>query len=245
MKVQIITSLIIMFFTLGGSAMAKTEVAYPKPAEEGDFTVFAYSADRVFVLDSTGKIGYSLDTVKKSTVGRFKPDVAMAKASTWAGKELWILDQETEKIYQVESKKGTVLRSIPAPKPEGEGEWSYEGLAWDGEYLWVTYFAGFSSKIHRVNPQNGEVVQSFYADAHPRGLYCDGKNLWTLCYNGSETPSVIDKRVIAADGFDTFKSREFIGKVGVSDPRGLAFDGERFLTMDLSKGEVVTFKPAQ
>jgi hypothetical protein len=113
-------------------------------------------------------------------------------------------------------------------------------LAWDGKNLWVAYFAGFSSKINQVDPQQGKVVQSFFSDANIRGIYSDGKYLWGLCYNG-KFPSVIDRRVIAEEGFATAKTRKFLGKMDVQNPRGLAFDGERFLTLNLKKGEVVSF----
>lgn len=242
MKIKILTLGLIILLTMGGFNMGQVEVSFSKPAEEGEFTIFAYSPEKVIIIDSVAKVGYAFDTAKKAKVGSFTTEVAEPKAATWADKDFWILDQKTEKIYQVDPEKGSIIKGIPAPKPEGEGEWSYEGLAWDGKYLWVAYYAGFSSMISRVDQQNGEVVQSFFADAHLRGIYSNGTNLWTLCYNGPKLPPVIDERVIGDEGFATMKTREFLGKVDIPNPRGLAFDGERFLTMDLKKGEVVSFK---
>lgn len=242
MKINILICGLMFLMAMGSFNMEQVEVSFSKPAEEGEFTIFAYSPEKVIIIDSAAKVGYAFDTVKKTKIGSFTTEVAEPKAATWVDNDLWILDQKTETIYQVDPEKGTIIKGIPAPKPEGEGEWSYEGLTWDGEYLWVAYFAGFSSMINRVALQNGEVVQSFFADAHLRGIYSNGTNLWALCYNGPKLPPMIDKRVIAEEGFETSKTREFIGKVNVPDPRGLAFDGERFLTLDLKKGEVVSFK---
>lgn len=241
---KIVLSIVSVLAT-GGLVMAQAEVAFSAPEKGGKFTVFAYDPANVLVFDAAAKAGYILDTAKKTRIGSFTTELKTVAAATWADKELWVLDQDTAKIYQLEPRRGTVIRGIPAPKPEGEGEWSYEGVTWDGEYLWVAYFAGFSSKLNKVDRETGEVVQSFYADAHPRGIYSDGKYLWTLCYNGEKLPSVVDKRALVAKAFDMVKDREFIGKVEVVNPRGLAFDGERFLTLDLDKGEVIRFEPAK
>lgn len=230
---------------MGGLAMAQVEVAFPSPVKGGKFTVFAYGPARVLVLDAAAKAGYVLDTAKKTRIGSFTTELETVAAATWADKELWVLDQGTAKIYQLDPRRGAVIGEVAAPKPEVEGEWSYEGLAWDGEYLWVAYFAGYSSTLSSVDRATGKVVLSFYADAHPRGIYSDGKYLWTLCYNGEKLPSVVDRRALVAKAFDMVKNREFIGKVEVANPRGLAFDGERFLTLDLDKGDVVRFEPAR
>jgi DNA-binding beta-propeller fold protein YncE len=242
MKTKTILFVIVVFFTVSSLIMAQTTVTFSKPAEEGEFTIFAYSPEKVVIIDSAARVGYAFDTAKKEKVGSFTSKVAEPRAATWAGKDFWILDQKTEKIYQVDPENGNTIKGIPAPKPEGKGKWSYEGLTWDGQNLWVAYFAGFSSKILQIDPQEGKIVQSFFADANLRGIYSDGKYLWGLCYNG-KFPSVIDRRTIAKGGFATGKTREFLGKVDVPNPRGLAFDGKSFLTLNVKKGEVVSFSP--
>jgi hypothetical protein len=241
MKTKTMIAAIATILAVGSLMMAQTMVTFSKPAEEGKFTVFAYSPEKVIIIDSAAKMGYAFDTAKKARIGSFTTEVAEPKAATWAEKDLWILDQKTEKMYQVDPENGSLIRDIPAPKPEGEGEWSYEGLTWDGQYLWVAYYAGFSSKIIQVDPQTGEEGQSFFADGNPRGIYSDGTYLWALCYNGDQRPSMVDRRTIGQKGFATTKTREFLGKAEIPNPRGLAFDGERFLTLDISKGEVVSF----
>ncbi len=224
-------------------AMAQAKVTFAKPAEEGEFTIFAYKAEKIIIIDSAARMGYTYDTAKKDRVGSFTIEVAEPKAAAWAGEDIWILDQKTEKIYQVNPENGSIIKSIPAPKPVGKGKWSYEGLAWDGQYLWVAYFAGFSSKLNQVDPQEGKMVQSFFSDGNLRGIYSDGTYLWGLCYNGTKRASVIDQRTIAKKEAAAKKTREFLGKVDVPNPRGLAFDGKNFLTLDLKKGEVVSFSP--
>ncbi len=243
MRTKTIMLVIVMLLVVGSPGMAQTKVAFSKPAQEGEFTIFAYSPEKVVIIDSTARVGYAFDTAKKTGVGSFTTEVAEPKAAAWAGTELWILDQKTEKVYQVDPENGSIIKGIPAPKPEGKGKWSYEGLTWDGQYLWVSYFAGFSSKICQVDPQEGKVGQSFFADANLKGIYSDGTYLWGLCYNGAKLSSVIDRRTIAKETFAIKKTREFLGKVDVPNPKGLAFDGTHFLTLDIKKGEIVSFSP--
>jgi hypothetical protein len=243
MRIKTIAFMVATLFALIGTTMAQHEVKFAKPAEEGAFTIFAYSPEKTVIIDTSGKTYYAFDTAKSEKVGSFTATVEQPKAATWAGTDFWLLDQKTEKIVQVDPENGNVLRDIPAPKPEGAGQWSYEGLTWDGKYLWVAYFAGFSSKIVQVNPENGEVLQDIYADANLKGIYSDGTHLWGLCYNGTNHPAVVDKRMITPSKFETAKSREFLGKVEITEPRGLAFDGNQFLTLDAQKGEIVRFSP--
>lgn len=241
MRTKTILTVIVILLVVSSQNMAETTVAFSKPAQEGEFTVFAYSPEKVVMIDSSVNKAYAFNTADKTEVGSFSTEVAKPRAAAWAGQDLWILDQKEEKVFQVDPGTGSIINSIPAPKPDIEGKWSYEGLAWDGQYLWIAYFAGFSSKVCQIDPQDGRVVQDFFADANLRGIYSDGKFLWGLCYNGPKRAPVIDRRTIAGKKFETMKSRTFLGKMDIPDPRGLAFDGSNFLTLDMKKGEIVSF----
>ena len=104
--------------------------------------------------------------------------------------------------------------------------------SWDGRHLWTAISAGFSSSLNQVNPDNGEIVRSIFADCDPRGIASDGGTLWTLCYNGPHRPSKIDRRPVSGPEHEMLRRREFIQDAQLDDPRGLAFDGDHLWVLD-------------
>lgn len=212
-------------------------------SEEGAAAVaLAYSPRRTLVIEGNTNQAVLLGADMTRTAS-FAVELENPSAAAWAEDDLWILDSTTNRIHQVDPTNGTEIRSIPAPKPDVEGMWSYEGITWDGEYLWVAYFAGFSSRLVQVDIETGEEVASLFADAHPRGIYSDGTHLWVLCYNGESASPVVDQRILDDDVQKAITSRSFLGTVGVANPRGLAFDGEMFLTIDIETSSVKSFSP--
>ncbi|MBC8311419.1 MAG: hypothetical protein H8E72_03880 [Candidatus Marinimicrobia bacterium] len=74
---------------------------------------------------------------------------------------------------------GDVIQSFSAP-----GYYS-DGLAWDGENLWVANIADAAHsqdywyRIFKVSPETGEVISSFSTNGYYyHGLTHDGENLW-------------------------------------------------------------------
>lgn len=93
----------------------------------------------------------------------------------WDGQALWIVDDQTSKLYRIDPQTGRSLSQLdplPGSVPEG--------LAWDGQTLWVAE-AG-EGLLYQLNPQNGQVLQSFALPgveaAFPTGLAWDGQALW-------------------------------------------------------------------
>ena len=65
----------------------------------------------------------------------------------------------------------TVIMSFPAPAPDPQG------LAWDGEFLWVADDS--TDSLYKIDPEDGSIVSSFPTPgSKPRGLTWDGNHLW-------------------------------------------------------------------
>lgn len=65
---------------------------------------------------------------------------------------------------------GTILKSIPSPGPNPQG------LAYDGENLWVA--DRDDRKIFKVDPKTGNVLFSISFDGELAGTAWDGKHIW-------------------------------------------------------------------
>jgi len=69
-----------------------------------------------------------------------------------------------------------IIRSFPSPGP------SPQGLAWDGEYLWVSDDS--TDIIYSINHLNGSINSSFSSPgSESRGLTYDGTYLWNIDNN--------------------------------------------------------------
>ena len=64
-----------------------------------------------------------------------------------------------------------VILSFPAPAP------SPQGLAWDGNFLWVADDS--TDTLYKIEPEDGSIISSFPTPGtKPRGLTWDGNHLW-------------------------------------------------------------------
>lgn len=196
----------------------------------------------LWLADNNTKEIYKLDPEDGSVITSFRLTVEEAKALAWDGSHLWVLDNKTKMICKLDPSNGNIVTKIEAPAPVGEGPWSLEGLTWDGKYLWVAYYAGFSSKINQVDPGDGTIIQSFFSDSYPRGLASDGKNLWSICYNGEKLPATIDVRHISEKSFDMAKSRSFSANLPTKDTTSLTFDGKYLWSIDKSTRNIHKFE---
>ncbi len=84
---------------------------------------------------------------------------------------------DSTRVYKIDPASGdTVPPSIPTPHPQ---PW---GLAWDGEYIWVTddgQDTPDDGYIFKLDPTTGTVLDSFEAPGtKPRGAAWDGQYLW-------------------------------------------------------------------
>jgi len=75
--------------------------------------------------------------------------------------------------YSMDPSDYDIIRSFPSPGP------SPVGLAWDGEYLWVSDDS--TDTIYKVSSLDGSVVSSFDSPgSDPKDLAWDGTNLWAV-----------------------------------------------------------------
>jgi len=110
---------------------------------------------------------------------------------------------------------GDVVLTIASPGP------SPQGLAWDGEYLWVADDS--TNTIYKLDPSDGNVVACIpTGGASPRGLAWDGGHLWNaddsshLLY-GTDPATGRAVSVVRTPVMETKRGTSLLG--------GLAWDG--------------------
>lgn len=132
------------------------------------------------------------------------------------GKHLWVGDDQTDKLYQLDPQTGKVLATLDAPGGE------LRGLAFDGQNLWTSDNA--SRRLVRLDRSQGRVLARIAAPVLPLrnqpqelgGLCWDGKHLWSGIVAGfSSRMNQVDPQTGAV--------RKFYFTKGY--PRALACDG--------------------
>ncbi len=154
---------------------------------------------------------------------------------TFDGKNIWLADYKTDKLYSIDPKTGKVIRSIPAP-----AYWP-EGLAWDGEALWNADIKGgiplsenYDGKIYRIDPNDGTILKTIQAPSYsPRGLTWDGKYLWCV---DDASDQVIQFSPEDGTTIKSFRSPS-------SNPMGITFDGKYLWISDRSKDKIYMVDP--
>ena len=130
-------------------------------------------------------------------------------------------------IYEIDPENGSILSSLPlqfyVPGPCG--------LAYDGNYFWISNGAEYS-KIYKVNPEDGSLVDSFDYGAGfcPAGLAHDGTNLWIAEYNPDKIHKVNPNNGSVISSFDTPDE----GPNG--NPAAADFDDEFYLWVSIEEG---------
>lgn len=170
-------------------------------------------------------------STKKVTSIKFEP--RNPKGLAWDGKYFWCADDATKTLFQIEPESGKTVQKLQLDLEVQDA--TLEGLAWDGKYLWFAYYAGWSSKICKLDITTGEVVLSIYADGYPKGLATNGKYIWTICNNG-KNPASISQHLISDDPIKMQKSLVYLGKLPGKDPAGIFFDSKYFWVIDREKG---------
>jgi len=158
-----------------------------------------------------------------------------ATGLAYDGKNIWIVDRKSDKIYKIDPDDGKVIKSFPSP-----GYFS-TGLAWDGKHLWVSDMdftnsatESYSGKIYEVCPESGRTLNVIMAPtSDPQGLAWDGKYLWVS--------DNIGDRIYKISPEDGTTIVSFCSPS--SDPRGLAWDGEYLWIADRSKDEIYRMHP--
>ncbi len=146
----------------------------------------------------------------------FSPPAAGPWGMAWDGANLWIVDHDTDRIYEVTT-TGTVLSSFAAPSSDAKG------LTWDGTNFWITDIV--TDLIYEVTT-TGTVLDSFPAvGGNPQGLTWDGVNLWVV-QTGLDTIYEMTTTGAVVSSFPTFMTPEV----------GLTWDGTNLW---LTKGNTI------
>ena len=182
--------------------------------------------DSLWLLDARGPELLQVDPKSGKKLSSVRIRVESPRGLTWDGTYFWCGDNKTNTVHQLDRSTGMVVRSLRVPI-DGIAEAAVlEDIVFDGKQLWLAYAAGYSSRIQRIDTQTGEVVQSMFANCHPRGITTDGKRLWVVCYNRGQRPSVLSVRTIMDDPGKMNASRVFLSRTPGSEPTGIAFDGQ-------------------
>ena len=221
--------------------MPRMEFSIPLPSVKAEG--LAWDGKRLWVVDKASKKIRGLDPLSGAVVSTFNVDIKKPKGLTFDGKRLWIADEDTMKITAIDPQSGQVVSTIPIRIPRGKGFKSLEGIAWDGKYLWTALYAGFSSSFNQVDPQDGKIIKSIYADCNPRGVASDGEYLWSICYNGKDFPPKIDRRNIEGREHEMLRSRKFIADIEGREPTALAYDGQYLWYTDRQAGRIFRLYP--
>lgn len=204
--------------------MPSQEISIANPAKNPGG--LAWDGSRLWSIDGKTKKLQQIDPLSGAVSRSLEVNVNRPKGMAFDGKSLWVADEETMKLLSVNPENGQVEKTIKMEVPPEKGFRSVEGLTWDGEHLWIAYFAGFSSSFNQLDPRDGRIVKSIFADCQPRGIASDGVYLWSVCYNGENLPAKIDRRKIAGKEHEMLRSREFVSDIEGRDPTGLVFDGQ-------------------
>jgi len=146
---------------------------------------------------------------------------------TFDGKNLWVTDYKTDKLYMIDTKTGQIKRSISSP-----GFWP-KGLAWDGEYLW-----NVDSKlklIFQIDPKDGTILRTIYSPTdYPGGLTWDGETLWLSDYK--------KRKIMKLDLSDGTAIKKYTAPS--KSPQGLTYDGTYLWCADRLHDEIYMIDPS-
>ena len=240
-RLSFMTYLCIVSFLL--QAQEVTQI--PFPVKDLKVSGIAFDGTRLQVLDTKETRIVAFDRELTKQVSSKKISEANLKGLAFDGKLLWTADEKKKQLLAIDPVKGKIQRTLDLPIPEGKGFDSVEGLAWDGTYLWVALFAGYSSTYNQIDVEKGTIVKSVFADCNPRGIVSNGKYLWGVCYNGENLPAKIEVRPVEGKSGKIVNKRRFIADIKCKRPQGIAFDGTRILINDAELGVVFAFTPEE
>ena len=189
-----------------------------------------FSLILIYSFYYSNAFAYTGEIVKSiNTPGKFPTGIC------YNGKNLWVADRETDKIYYINPDDGKIIREIESP-----AYWPM-GLAWDGQYLWNADFRGltdnseeYNGLIFKIDVQDGTVLKTLQSPTKsPVGLTWDGKYLWCV---DDKADKVIQFSPIDGTTIKSFKSP-------ASDPTGICFDGKYLWISDRIKDEIYMVDP--
>lgn len=173
----------------------------------------------VVTCGASGKVGDVLKVI--DTPG------PCPKGLAFDGKNLWVADAFTDRIYSIEADTGKVIKSFETPG------YDPEGLAWDGECLW--HIDSGENLLYRLDINSGtpiKIVESSTSD--PRDIGWDGKFVWIVDHKKD-----VLMKVSPVDG----AAVKFFA-APVKDSAGLAFDGKYLWVTDRLEDRIYLVDPA-
>jgi hypothetical protein len=146
---------------------------------------------------------------------------------TFDGKNLWLADNFTDKIYKISPESGNVLKSFDSPGHHPEG------LAWDGKYLW--HIDSGERYMYVLDPETGRALSILESNSsNPRDLAWDGKYVWIVDYRRDILIKVSPEDGMMVQNFPS-PARE---------PAGLAYDGKYLWVTDRSEDRIYLVNPS-
>lgn len=149
------------------------------------------------------------------------------KGLAFDGKNLWVADAFTDRIYAIEADTGKVIKSFETPG------YDPEGLAWDGECLW--HVDSRENLLYRLDINSGtpvKIVES--STSNPRDIAWDGKYVWV-----ADAKRDVLMKISPVDG----SAVKFFGSPA-GEPMGLTFDGKYLWVTDRIEDRIYLVDPA-
>ena len=202
------------------------------PVPDGHTQGIALVGERLWAVNSRAKQLQEFNPRDGRLISSVDAPVKAVRGLAWDGKALWCTDDAAKMVHQLDPATGRIMRSLAVPIYGDKKAAHLEAVAWNGKDLWVAYSAGYSSRIHRMNAQTGEIVLSMLAKCLPRGLSADTKHLWVVAYNGERHPGAIIRRIISDDAGKMNLSRTVIARTQGRKPTAIALDGQHLWVAD-------------
>jgi hypothetical protein len=177
------------------------------------------SPGRIFVIDPAGTPG---------PAATFENSIGVAPLHiTFDGTNLWTANATSvSRVAITTGVDSTFNTGFSMPRD----------ILWDGLNLWVVDFG--DSHLKLVDVSTGAVVQSIAVVSSPRAMGFDGTNIW-VCGGDETTNNVSVVRAIGG-----LRATVLATLQSGSNPRSVAFDGERVLITNLGGNAVSLFKAA-
>ncbi len=203
-----------------------TPASYPSGLTwDGDHLwVCDFQADKIYQLNAEGKVVHTIESPAYWPSGL-----------AWDGQYLWNSDVKglipegdeyhEGRIYKIDPKDGTILKTLPAPTP------SPMGLAWDGQYMWCV--DNLHHKLIQFDPEDGTTIKEYPSPAgSPQGITFDGEYLW-ISDRGADEIYMVNPET---------GNVIIIAKTPGKYARGLTFDGTHLWNVDFETRKIYKLK---
>jgi len=166
-----------------------------------------------------GKVGDVLQVIK--TPGPRPTGLA------FDGRNLWLADEFTDKIYKIDPATGGVLLSFDSPGHHPEG------LAFDGHFLW--HIDSGEKLMYKLDPETGKALIILESNSpNPRDLAWDGEYLWIADFR-SDT-------LLKVSTVDGMMVETLAAPAG--ETTGVTFDGKYLWVADRTADRIYLVNPA-